>query len=41
MIQESDPLKGFIISSDFEGDEEKEYNFQYLNSVSIQTNTAG
>ena len=38
-IQESDPLKGFIISSNFDGDEEKEYNFQDLNSVSIQTNT--
>lgn len=40
MIQESNPLKGFIISSNFEGDEEKEYNFQHINSVSIQPNTA-
>lgn len=38
-IQESDPFKGFIISSNFEGDEEKKYNFQDLKSVSIQTKT--
>lgn len=39
-IQESDPLKGFIISSNFEGEEEKQYNFKDLKSVSIHTNTA-
>ncbi|MFX3632859.1 MAG: hypothetical protein ACE3L7_05385 [Candidatus Pristimantibacillus sp.] len=38
-IQVSNPLKGFIISSNFEGEEEKKYNFQDLKSVSIQTKT--
>ncbi|URN92968.1 MAG: hypothetical protein NAG76_14075 [Candidatus Pristimantibacillus lignocellulolyticus] len=38
-IQVSDSFTGFIVSSNFEGDEEKKYNFQDLNSVSIPANT--
>jgi hypothetical protein len=38
-IQESNPLRGFIISSNFEGKEESKYNFRDLKSVSLQTET--
>ncbi|RED51805.1 hypothetical protein [Cohnella lupini] len=38
-IQESNSLKGFIISSNFEGEEESKYNFRDLNSVGLQTNS--
>jgi hypothetical protein len=38
-IQESNSLNGFIISSNFEGEEESKYNFRDLNSVGLQTKT--
>ncbi len=39
MIQVSNSLKGFIISRNFEGQEESKYNFRDLKSIGLQTNT--
>ncbi|WP_026702705.1 hypothetical protein [Salibacterium aidingense] len=38
-IQVSTTPKGFIISDDMEGEKEKQYTFQDLDSIKIQTNT--
>ncbi|QYR20286.1 hypothetical protein KZ483_21020 [Paenibacillus sp. sptzw28] len=39
MIQLSNSLKGFIISGNFEGEEESKYDFRPLKSIELQTNT--